>query len=118
MNWFRKIFKFFSKKDNSNDPYGVLVEINGELKMELNEDAESEFRKKYDLNMDPREWMARNGHNILAGDARMNIYKDKELEDWVNKAFTALEEEGLEELWSEFLTIEEIKENRDARDNW
>ena len=118
MNWFSRIFKFLSKTDNSNDPYGVLIEVNGEPKMVWNEAAEIELREKYDLNMDPREWMARNGHNILAGDARMNIYKDKEFEDWVNRAYTALEEEGLEKLWSEFLTPEEIKENRDARDKW
>ena len=61
--------------------------------------------------------MARYGHNILVGDARMNIYRDKTFELWIEKAFTALIDEGLENLWKEFLTEEEIKQNRDAYEN-
>ena len=64
--------------------------------------------ERFDITMDPREWMARNGHTIIAGDMRMYKYEDKAFEAWIYKAFEALTSEGLEKLWKEFLTEEEI----------
>jgi len=67
--------------------------------------------------MNPREWMARFGHNILVGDMRMYRYQDKEFQDWIYKAFEALTQEGLENLWKEFLTEEETKVVKEAYGN-
>lgn len=76
-----------------------------------------DIKKSFDLEMNPREWMARFGHNILLGDWRMFKYEDKILEAWIHKAFKALKSEGLEKLWKEFLTDEEIKVVRKKYNN-
>jgi len=74
--------------------------------------------KVFDINMNPREWMARFGHNILAGDMRRYKYQDKEFKSWIHKAFEALSQEGIEKLWEEFLTEDEIKVVKDAYENF
>lgn len=82
--------------------------------------AKEELRWKteiFDTNMNPREWMARFGHNILVGDFRVYKYQDREFESWVHAAFGALINEGLELLWNEFLREDEIKEVRDQYNN-
>ena len=71
----------------------------------------------FDMNMNPREWMARFGHNILAGDMRRWEYQDKEFEIWIHKAFDALANEGLKKLWNEFLTDKEIEVVKKAYEN-
>jgi hypothetical protein len=82
------------------------------------EGQEKRLKEKYfDISMHPREWMARHGHNILAGDMRMYKYQDKEFEAWIYKAFEALSSEGLEKLWKEFLTEEEIAKAKEAYEN-
>lgn len=71
----------------------------------------------FNIKMNPREWMARFGHNIIVGDMRMYKYEDKEFKDWIYKAFEALTKEGLTSLWREFLTDEEIKITKKAYNN-
>jgi len=71
---------------------------------------EERWKKSFDLKMSPREWIARFGHNIMCGDLRMYIYTDTEFEKWIHVAFEALTNEGLEKLWDEYLTKEEIEE--------
>lgn len=72
----------------------------------------------FDITMNPREWMARNGHNILAGDFRRYIFEDKEFEKWIYEACDAFFNEGLEKLWSEFLSEKEIEKIRYNRENF
>jgi len=71
----------------------------------------------FDTNMNPREWMARYGHNMLVGDYRVYKYQDKKFEGWIHAAFEALINEGLEELWKEFLTEKEIRKVRGQNNN-
>lgn len=71
----------------------------------------------FNLSMNPREWMARFGHNAIAGDLRTFKYEDKKFEKWIYEAFEALSTEGLESLWKEFLTEEEIEEVKEELKN-
>lgn len=83
--------------------------------------AKEELRWKteiFNTNMNPREWMARFGHNILVGDYRVYKYQDSKFENWIHAAFGALINEGLEVLWKEFLTDQEIEEVRDQYNNF
>ena len=83
--------------------------------------AKEELRWKteiFNTNMNPREWMARFGHNILVGDYRVYKYEDPEFESWIHAAFGALINEGLEVIWKEFLTEQEIEEVRDQYNNF
>lgn len=73
------------------------------------EGMEERFKELYDMKMNPREWIARFGHNILCGDMRMYIYKDKKFEQWIYEAFEALTTEGLIKLQKEFLTKQEME---------
>lgn len=73
--------------------------------------------KRYDMAMDPREWMARNGHRIICGDSRRYVFTDKELETWVYAAYEALSQEGLPKLWKEFLTPEEMRNAKEHYEN-
>lgn len=87
-------------------------------KHEFREGEEKRLKEEvFDTNMDPREWMARFGHNILAGDMRRWNYQDKEFEIWIHKAFDALADEGLGKLWKEFLTDSEIETVKVAYEN-
>ncbi|UTW61291.1 hypothetical protein KFE98_14885 [bacterium SCSIO 12741] len=77
---------------------------------EISSQEEEHLKSKvYDLRMNPREWMARNGHRIISGDPRIFQLQDKEFEKWINVAFDALLYEGLNVLWYEFLNPEEIE---------
>jgi hypothetical protein len=78
---------------------------------------EDKWKRIYDHAMNPREWMARFGHNIICGDGRIYKYQDKEFEKWIYQAYEALTNEGLETLWNEFLTEEETIEARYAYEN-
>ncbi|MTI23553.1 hypothetical protein [Fulvivirga kasyanovii] len=83
--------------------------------------AKEELRWKteiFDTKMNPREWMARFGHNILVGDYRVYKYQDKDFGNWIYAAFEALVNEGLEALWKEFLTETEIEEVREQYNNF
>ncbi len=87
-------------------------------KTEIPEGQEQRWKNEiYDTSMNPREWMARFGHNILCGDLRMFRYTDKELEKWIHSAFEALVNEGLEKLWAEFLNNEEIDQIKEDYEN-
>lgn len=100
--------------------------------MDLNDKRAETFRTKelspteenrwktevFDMNMNPREWIARYGHNILVGDLRIYKYSDKDFENWIHQAFTALINEGLEKLWKEFLTEKEIEEVKKDSENF
>ena len=87
-------------------------------KREFEKGEEKSLKEEvFDTKMNPREWMARFGHNILAGDMRRWKYEDKEFEIWIHKAFGALTEEGLRKLWNEFLTESEIKIVKEAYEN-
>ncbi|WP_299680805.1 hypothetical protein [uncultured Dokdonia sp.] len=83
----------------------------------LSEEKELKYASTYDITMDPREWMAKNGHRIICGDPRRYAYRNKELEAWIHKAFNALINEGIETLWKEFLTASEIKVVRELYEN-
>ncbi len=113
MNWLKKIFKFNSDKTTLKKPNPSHL-FKGIPKEEISLEVEKDIKDYFDLSMNPREWMACYGHNIFGGDCRMYLYQDKELENWIEKAFTGLFDEGLENLWKEFLTTEEIKANREA----
>ncbi|WP_298508579.1 hypothetical protein [uncultured Kordia sp.] len=85
---------------------------------DFREGQEKRLKEKvFNIKMNPREWMARFGHNILAGDMRMYKYQDQEFETWIHKAFEALANEGIENLWEEFLTEEEIEKVREMYEN-
>lgn len=85
---------------------------------DFREGQEKRLKEKvFDTKMNPREWIARYGHNILAGDLRRYKYEDKDFENWIYKAFEALTQEGLEKLWKEFLTEDEIKIVKEAYEN-
>ena len=80
---------------------------------------ENRLKNEYfDMNMNPREWMAKFGHNIVCGDMRIYKYTDKIFEKWIYKAFESLTCEGLEKLWQEFLTENEIIEIRKKLENF
>lgn len=84
---------------------------------EQSEEQELRWKSRFDISMDPREWMAKYGHQIICGDPRKYQFRDKELENWIHLAFGALINEGLEKLWNEFLTPEEIAIARDLYEN-
>ncbi len=85
----------------------------------ISSDEEIRWKKEiFDMTMDPREWMARFGHNILVGDYRVYKYQDQKFDKWIHEAFGALTQEGLEKLWKEFLTEDEISKNRKAYENF
>ena len=85
---------------------------------DFREGEEKRLKENYfDTSMDPREWMARFGHNIIVGDWRMYKYEDKEFENWIYQAFESLQKEGLEKLWEEFLTEEERIKVKDLYEN-
>lgn len=85
---------------------------------EFREGEERRLKEKvFNIKMNPREWMARFGHNILVGDMRMYKYEDKEFENWIYQAFEALTQGGIENLWKEFLTEDEIKVVKEAYEN-
>lgn len=87
-------------------------------KYSFKEGEESRLKLDYfDLKMNPREWMARFGHNV-SGDMRIYQYEDKVFEKWIYEAFEALAKNGIESLWEEYLTEEEIREVRRAYNNF
>jgi hypothetical protein len=73
--------------------------------------------KHFDVKMNPREWMARFGYNIVSGDMRVYRYEDKDFEKWIYEAFESLSREGFESLWEEWLTEEEIVRVKNLSEN-
>jgi len=86
-------------------------------KIEQTAEQELRWKSRFDISIAPREWMGRNGHRIICGDPRRYKFRDKELENWIHKAFDALVNEGIEKLWNEFLTPEEINKAREIYEN-
>ena len=85
--------------------------------VDITEEREERFKSIFDTTMDPREWMAHNGHRFIAGDPRRFKFRDLILEAWIHKAFSALVDEGIEKLWYEFLTPDEIERVSDIYHN-
>ena len=50
-------------------------------RIELSIHEEENWKKRFDLTMDPREWVARNGHTYISGDWRFFKYRDEELKN-------------------------------------
>ena len=85
---------------------------------EFREGEEKRLKERvFNIKMNPSEWMARFGHNVLVGDMRMYKYQDKEIQNWIYKSFEALTQEGIENLWKDFLTEEEIKVVKEEYEN-
>ena len=101
-----------TQQENSIDK---LDDQNPFDRIELSIHEEENWKKRFDLTMDPREWVARNGHGYISGDYRFFKYRDEELKNWLYKVQEILRNEELEALWSEFLTEDEIIKNRKLR---
>lgn len=84
---------------------------------ELSVDEEARLKDFFDTTLNPREWMAKFGHNIVLGDFRIFKIRDKIFEEWIHLAFDALYNEGLDNLWEEFLSEDKIRILRDKYNN-
>lgn len=115
----KNIINFFFKKTPETKPEEHLNKYKNWFGTKaLDPSEEHRWKTKiFDMSMDPREWMARHGHRIFVGDFRVYKFKDKGFEKWIHKAFEALTSEGLEKLWEEFLTEEEILKIREEYNN-
>lgn len=107
-------FKTIIIKPSDESWYHKILEIiNKESQFSYSIKDEKEIIEYYNnMDMKPREWMAKYGHLILMGNHSIFTYRNKVFQIWIGKAYKALKNEGLEKLWNEFLTEEEIKTNR------
>lgn len=79
------------------------------MKIPFDLENESYFISLHDLNLSPKEWAARNGHQILCGDMRRHTFEDKKFEKWIHEVYRILHTEDIEQIRRELLTEAEIK---------
>lgn len=56
----------------------------------LSEQQEEDIKRAFSSDMNPREWVARNGHRIVCGDMRRYSFQDKTFERWIHEVFDSL----------------------------
>ncbi len=87
-------------------------------KIKCSEEKEKKFKKRFDININPRKWIGVNGHTLILGDLRIYVFEDKDFENWINKAYDALMNEGLDKLQKEFLSDQEIEDRKNYMNDY